>query len=323
MASNFWKNRRVLVTGGAGFIGYALSRELSRAGARVCVLDVKPLPKYATSQEKKALRYKKGSVTSSATIRAILKKNRIQIVFHLAAEAIVGRALENPEAAFDVNVRGTWVILEEVRKYFPRVEVVVASSDKAYGSHAQLPYKEDAPLHGVNPYDASKSAADLIANSYAKTYGLDIAIARCGNVYGPGDLNWSRLIPDALRSIAKKTTLKLRSNGKYARDYVFIDDIVDAYMTLAQNVGKKKMHGEAFNFGTNEPMSVMDVLDAVGVAAGNHVHYSVEDTAKYEIERQYLDSSKARRSLHWNPIVSRDDGFKKTAAWYSEFLRYL
>ena len=313
---SFWSERRVLVTGGSGFIGYALARKLLDEGARVSILDIRPLPKYATKEEKKALRFVKGSVKNEKIVGAVLKKERIQTVFHLAAEAIVGKAHEAPAEALDTNIRGTWVLLEAIRAAFPSIEVVVASSDKAYGSHAKLPYKEEAPLYGVNPYDVSKSAADLVANSYAKTYGLHLAIARCGNVYGPGDLNWSRLIPDALRCLAKNKTLKLRSNGKYARDYVYIDDIVCAYMVLGAHIGKKKMHGDAYNFGTNSPLTVIEVLSALEKAAGKRVTYSVLDKAHYEIQKQYLDSSKAKERLHWVPAVSRSDGMKRTADWY-------
>lgn len=310
----------MLVTGGSGFIGYAIVRSLLQKGARVSVIDIAQLPVYATKAERRSIRFTKGTVTSSPTLAAIIKKEKVRTIFHLAAEAIVGEAYADPQKAFDTNVRGTWTILELVRARFPDTDVIVASSDKAYGSHAKLPYKEDAPLFGVNPYDASKSAADLVAHSYARTYGLHLSIARCGNVFGPGDLNWSRLIPDGLRCLFKGKTLRLRSNGAYARDYVYIDDIVEAYLALGENTRRKKMHGDAFNFGTNTPMTVRDVLTAIEKAGGEKLKFSVADTARHEIQKQYLDSSKAKERLHWSAKISRAEGMRRTAQWYRDFV---
>ena len=320
--NRFWNERRVLVTGGAGFIGYALAVHLRNRGAEVAVLDIKKaLPSYATPADKHTLLYVRGSVTSRQTVALLLKRRRIQTIFHLAAEAIVGRALRDPRAALDTNIRGTWVLLECARTHPNVAEVVVASSDKAYGSHARLPYREDAELTGLSPYDCSKSCTDLIAQMYAGTYGLPIAVARCGNVYGGGDLNWSRLIPDAFRSLESGKELQIRSDGTHTRDYVYVDDIIDAYRILAQNIRQKKLSGEAFNFGTNEPLSVRDVLDMIAHATGRSVPHVIANTTSHEILSQYLDSQKARRVLGWRPNVQRAVGFKKTANWYADFFK--
>jgi len=319
--NRFWNNRRVLVTGGAGFIGYALAVRLRDRGARVSVLDIKnALPSYATPFDTRTLWYVRGSVTSRKTVTALLKRRRIQSIFHLAAEVIVGQALRNPAVALDANIRGTWVLLECVRAYPNVTEVVVASSDKAYGSHARLPYREDTALAGLHPYDCSKSCTDLIAQMYAKIYKLPIAVARCGNVYGGGDLNWSRLIPSAFRSLEIGTSLQMRSDGTHIRDYVYVDDIVDAYCVLAQQIRRKRLSGEAFNFGTNDPLSVRDVLQMIGRVAGTAVPFRMLNTARHEIHAQYLDSRKARRVLGWRPKTPRTHGLKKTAQWYANFL---
>ena len=321
MANNFWKGRRVLVTGGSGFIGFALARHLLTKAANVSILDIKPLPSYATAAERSAFSFVRGSVTSQETVRSLIKRRRIKTIFHLAAEAIVDRALEAPAQTLDANVRGTWVILESHRACPSIEEIIVASSDHVYGSHTKPPYTERSPLVGESPYDVSKSCADLIAQMYAKTCGVPVAIARCGNVYGPGDLNWSRLIPDALRSHARGTPLRLRSSGHLSRDYVYIDDIIDAYSALAQNVHAKKLSGEAFNFGTGKPLAALDVLGRLGTVLGERVQFSIANTARHEIRALFLDSSKARRALSWRPKLARDEGFRRTCAWYGDFLK--
>lgn len=315
--SSFWKNRRVLVTGGSGFIGYALARTLLQKGARVTILDIRRLPAYSTAAEKKKFHFVRGSVVSAKLVRSVLKKDRIQTVFHLAAEAIVGRAHADPAAALETNVLGTWVVMESARA-LPVQEIVIASSDKAYGSHKKLPYKESAPLTGKNPYDVSKSAADLIATMYGKTYDLPVAIARCGNVYGPGDLNWSRLIPDAFRSAHSGRALEIRSDGTYKRDYVYVGDVVNAYMTLAARVAKNKLHGEAFNFGNDKPLRVSDVLKELSRVAPKF-KFHIRNTARHEIRHQYLDSSKARRVLGWRARTNIRDGMREAAAWYGKY----
>ena len=320
--ASHWRGRSVLVTGGAGFIGYALATKLADIGARVYVLDIKPdLPAFSLGKRnvRGKITYIRGSVTSKKTLDDVLKRKGIRAIFHLAAEAIVGRALKHPAKALDANIKGTWTLLESARAASSVHEIVVASSDKAYGSHAKLPYKEDAALQGLNPYDCSKSCTDLVAQMYARTYGMPIAIARCGNVYGPGDTNWSRLIPDALRSTSRGRMLDIRSDGTLKRDYIYVDDIVEAYMTLAERVERDYLSGEAFNFGNNKPLKVSDVLREISRNTP-HLEFQILNTAQNEIQYQYLDSHKAERVLSWKPKVLLRDGLKRTAAWYSDFL---
>lgn len=319
--ASFWKGRRVLVTGGAGFIGYALATRLARLGARVFVLDIKPsLPPFALSDQntRRKINYLRGSVTSRKVVDEVLKK-RIRTIFHLAAEAIVGRANKNPARTLHTNILGTWTLLESVRATRGIEEVVVASSDKAYGSHEKLPYRESAALQGLNPYDCSKSGADLIAQMYAHSFDMPITIARCGNVYGPGDANWSRLIPDAFHSALKGRTLDIRSDGTFKRDYIYIDDIVEAYILLAERTAEKEMVGEAFNFGDGKPLKVLDVLERISKVEPS-LRYRIRNIARNEIKNQYLDASKARRILGWQARVGEREGFKRTAAWHSQYL---
>jgi len=315
----FWKNRSVLVTGGAGFIGYALATALVRKGARVFVLDVKPsLPSFTFGayDARKKISYVRGSITSKKTVDKILKGRKIKTVFHLAAEAIVSKANKNPLRALEANARGTWVLLESARHTGSVREIVVASSDKAYGAHDKLPYREEAALQGLNPYDCSKSCADLIAQMYAHAFWMPITVARCGNVYGPGDTHWTRLIPDSFRCSAKGRVLDIRSDGSYRRDWIYIDDIVDAYLVLAR---KTQQHaGEAFNIGNNKPLTVLQILSHVKRTMPD-LRYQILNTARNEIRNQYLDSRKAIRLLKWRPRTSLASGVQNTAAWYAQY----
>ncbi|MBI2610897.1 GDP-mannose 4,6-dehydratase [Candidatus Kaiserbacteria bacterium] len=316
---SFWKGRSVLVTGGAGFIGYALATRLARKGARVTVLDIKSsLPDFALGSfdASKKISYVRGSVISRKTVDTVLTRKKIKTIFHLAAEAIVRRANEHPLPTLEGNARGTWVLLESARHTGSVREIVVASSDKAYGAHDKLPYREEAALQGLNPYDCSKSCTDLVAQMYAHAFGMPITIARCGNVYGPGDIHWTRLIPDAFRCAARGGVLDVRSDGTFRRDWIYIDDIVDAYLVLAQNT--RKHAGEAFNFGNNKPLTVLHVLSQVKKAAPA-LRYRILNIAHNEIRNQYLDSRKAMRALKWKPRVSLVEGLCTTAAWYNAY----
>ena len=266
---------------------------------------------------RKKITYIRGNVVSKKIVTRVLKQKRIQTIFHLAAESIVDRAHGDPHAALETNIKGTWTLLECARQLGVS-EILVASSDKAYGSHDKLPYQEHAPLKGLHPYDCSKSCADLIAQMYAHAFTLPVAIVRSGNVYGPGDTNWSRLVPDAFRSVSRGTTLNIRSDGTYKRDYVYIDDAVSAYITLAERIAKFKLHGEAFNFGNDRPLRVMDALAHIRRVAPGLKH-RISNTARSEIRDQYLDSRKARRVLMWRPRTSIREGFRKAGEWYAAY----
>jgi len=318
MNKNFWKNKRVLVTGFEGFLGSHLTKALIASGAKVAGLDIKVHRKETilTKDDYRKITVIKGSVTHYRLLEKILRKNKINIVFHLAAEAIVGKCHNNPLCAFATNITGTWNVLEACTKAGGIEAVVVASSDKAYGSHKKLPYKEDAPLLGNHPYDVSKSCADLIASAYFHTFGLPVAVTRCGNIYGPGDFNMSRLVPDAIRCMVASKPLFIRSDGEFIRDYVFVNDIVNGYITLAEQVKKLKLGGEVFNFSSENPMKVTEMVGEIYRAGHKDPSYKILDETVYEIRNQYLSSQKAKKILGWRVAQDLRPGLEKTIEWY-------
>jgi CDP-glucose 4,6-dehydratase len=247
-----------------------------------------------------------------------VKNSNCEVIFHLGAQTIVGTALNDPMWTFESNVAGTWNLLEAVRQSGSQVKsVVVASSDKAYGTSDVLPYLEGFSLHGEGPYDVSKSCTDLIAQSYGKTYKLPVTVARCGNIYGGGDLNWSRIIPGTIRSLIQGAQPEIRSDGSFIRDYVYVMDIVDAYIHLAVETEKGKINGEAFNFSRDEPLSVMDLYKQICHAFNNsYVEPKILNSAKNEIKDQHLDSSKAKKVLSWKSNFTLTDGLTETINWY-------
>jgi len=323
MNKNFWKDKKILITGFEGFLGSNLTKELLKVKARVIGLDINVFRKATilSPQDYKEMVVYKGNVTNYNLLQSILRKHSINLIFHLAAEAIVGRSYDNPRKAFKSNITGTWEVLEAAREQGNIQAIVVASSDKAYGSHKKLPYQEDAPLIANHPYDVSKSCGDLIAHAYAHTYGLPIAITRCGNIYGPGDFNFSRLIPDAMRCLFKGKILPVRSDGKFIRDYVYVDDIVDGYLRIAELLKNKKITGESFNLSNESPLTVIALLQKINKLnlSDNKLNYRILDLAKYEIKKQYLSSIKAKRVLGWKPAYNLDDGLKKAAGWYFSY----
>ncbi len=315
----FWRGKKVLITGFEGFLGSNLTKALVSSGARIYGLDIRVKRKdtILTENDYKKFKVIKGSVANYKLVEDIIKRNKINAVFHLAAEAIVGRCQENPVRTFTTNIEGTWNILEACRRSKTIQAVVVASSDKAYGSHKKLPYSEDAALLGRHPYDASKSCADLIAHSYFHAYGLPVAVTRCGNIYGPGDFNFSRIIPDAIRCALSNKTLFIRSDGKFVRDYVYVEDIVNGYITLAEKINKPGIRGEAFNFSNEKPITVIELVNTIFKLSGAQNNYKILNQAKYEIKKQYLSAIKARKVLSWKPRFSLGEGLKKTIEWYS------
>jgi CDP-glucose 4,6-dehydratase len=318
MNKAFWRGKRVLITGYEGFLGSNLTKKLLSCGARIVGLDIKVRRKTTILDAADYKRFKvvKGDVADYQLLKRIISGNKIQIVFHLAAEAIVGRSLKDPLETFSSNIKGTWSLLEACRKVGGVQAIVVASSDKAYGSHKVLPYDETFALAGNHPYDASKSCADLLAHTYSHTYGLPVATTRCGNIFGPGDFNFSRIAPDAIRCALKDKTLFIRSDGKFTRDYVYVDDIVDAYMTIAEKLKKLKLAGEAFNFSNESPITVLEFVKRIYAAAGKKQNFKVLNIAKYEIKDQYLSSKKARKVLGWRSRYNMKDGLKNTIDWY-------
>lgn len=320
----FWKDKNVLVTGASGFLGSWLTRELLVNDSNVFALirDLDPRSQLMSSGLINKVGVIQGALEEFSSIERAINENEIDTVFHLGAQTIVGVAYRSPLSTFDSNIRGTYNLLEACRIHKASIKrVVIASSDKAYGSSTILPYTEDMPLQGAHPYDVSKSCADLISSSYATSYNLPVVIARCGNLYGGGDLNWSRLIPGLIRDYFNHKTPKIRSNGTYTRDYLYVEDAVKAYMLLAEQLIREDVIGQSFNFGPNKPYSVTEIIKQV------KAHMNIMDEtceimnlAGDEIRHQSLDSSKARRKLGWQPQYDLQDGLSETIKWYEEYL---
>jgi len=319
-----WAQRRVLVTGATGIVGSWLTRRLVDEGAYVVALvrDLDPQSELLRSGTLQSVNVVNGELEDALTVERAVIDHDVDTIMHLGAQTIVGAALRSPASAFASNIRGTWNVLEAARLHSSLVRsVVVASSDKAYGTVAQLPYTEDMPLQGRGPYDASKSCADLLATSYAETYGLPVLIARCGNIYGGGDLNWSRIVPGTIRSLLQGEQPVLRSDGTFRRDYLHVDDVVDAYLLLA-DAGLEERHvGEAFNFSHESPLSVRAIYDLICEATvGSVVEPLILDQAEHEIRDQWLSAAKASDRLGWSARVSMADGLARTVAWYRTLL---
>jgi CDP-glucose 4,6-dehydratase len=321
--SKFWRDRRVFVTGATGLLGSWLAARLVSVGADVVVLirDWVPESELFQNEAAQATTIVRGDLTDQELLERLLNEYEIETVFHAAAQTIVGTANRSPISTFESNIRGTWCLLEAVRRLPLIKQVIVASSDKAYGSHDELPYHEDAPLQGKHPYDVSKSCADLIAQSYAHTFDLPICITRCGNLFGGGDLNWNRLIPGTIRSATRAESPIIRSDGTYIRDYFYVEDAAIAYMMLAEKMAKQpEICGHAFNFSNEIQMNVLDVTRHVLRLMGrDDLTPTILNEAGNEIPHQYLSAEKARNTLGWKPAFTLDDGLKRTIGWYQSF----
>ncbi len=321
--SNFWQDRPVFITGCNGLLGSWLTIALVEAGAIVVGLirDEVPFSQLRRSGYRERIAVVRGDVTDYALIERALNEYEVDAVFHLAAQTIVTIANRAPLSTFETNIKGTWTVLEAARRSPKVTRVLVASSDKAYGMHEKLPYTEDAAMQGRHPYDVSKSCADLIARSYAATYGMPVAVTRCANLFGGGDLNWSRIVPGTIRSVLRNERPIIRSDGTMLRDYLYVKDAVNAYMTLAERLDAPGVKGEAFNFGMDSPKTVLEMVQAL-IAVSDHPELQpvILNSAPNEIPAQYLDSNKARRMLNWSPRYSLAEGLRETMAWYREFL---
>ena len=323
--TKFWQDRTVLVTGSTGLLGSWLTRALVERGAFVVSLirDWVPESELFRSMISERVTVVRGDVRDQETLERALGEYEITTVFHLAAQTIVGIANRNPISTFESNIRGTWCLLEACRRSPAVKEIIVASSDKAYGRHELLPYAETAPLQGRHPYDVSKSCADLLAQSYAETYGLPVCITRCGNLYGGGDLNWNRLVPGTIRSALRGERPIIRSDGSYIRDYFYVEDGALAYLRLAEQMSSRpELAGEAFNFSNEIQVTVLDLANAIlRLAHADELELEVRGEAQHEIPHQYLDATKAREMLDWRPRFNLEEGLTSTIQWYREFLR--
>ncbi|MCR4355124.1 NAD-dependent epimerase/dehydratase family protein [Bacillus pumilus] len=321
--SGFWNGKNVFVTGCTGLLGSYLVKELIDQGANVTGLVRDQVPRsnlYQGSQFEK-MNVVQGALEDMQTIERALGEYEIDTVFHLAAQAIVGVANRHPVSTFEANILGTWNVLEACRRQPLIKRVIVASSDKAYGDQEQLPYDEDMPLNAKHPYDVSKSCADLISHTYYNTYGLPVCITRCGNLYGGGDLNFNRIIPQTIQLVLEGEAPEIRSDGTFIRDYFYIEDAVKAYLLLAEKMEEKGLAGEAFNFSNEIQLTVLELVDKILKAMGSELKPRILNQGTHEIKHQYLSAEKARKLLDWKPDYSIDEGLEKTIEWYREFFQ--
>lgn len=318
--NKYWKNKSVLITGHEGFLGSWLCKGLIERGARVVGIDkVNKRPVSVLNNIRNNFTPIKGNIANLKLIETVINKYKPQVIFHLAAEAIVEECYKDPVRTFKSNIQGTWNILETARDKKFIESIVIASSDKAYGSHKRLPYHEDIALKGDHPYDVSKSCADLICYTYFNTYNVPVCVTRCGNIFGPGDFHFSRIVPDTIRCALSNKPILIRSDGNFTRDYIYVEDIVNGYILLAQNIKELRLSGEAFNFSCDKPIPVIELVKKIYKLANSSPNYRILNKAKYEIRHQYLSSKKARRILRWKSEVTLDEGLKKTIKWYRDY----
>jgi CDP-glucose 4,6-dehydratase len=320
----FWRDRRVFVTGCAGLVGAWTVRLLVERGAHVVGLI---RDQVAGSELVRAglvdqIDVVRGCVEDYHLLERALAEYEIQTVFHLAAQTIVGTAKRSPLSTFETNIKGTWCVLEAARRCGSCPQVIVASSDKAYGDQAVLPYVEDAPLQGRYPYDASKSCADLLAFSYHRTYGLPVCVTRCGNFFGGGDLNWNRIVPGTIRSVLRGERPLIRSDGTYIRDYFYVRDGAAAYLHLAERMAARpEVIGHAFNFSNEIQVTVLELVQRILRLMNSALTPDVRGEASSEIVHQWLSAAKARAMLGWSPRYTLEAALLETIDWYRDFFR--
>ncbi|PZS24690.1 MAG: sugar dehydratase [Pseudonocardiales bacterium] len=321
----FWRHRSVLVTGPTGLLGgWLIEALLARGASVVCLVrDGVPQARFHTGGIDRKVIICQGDVTDQAILERVLGEHEVRCVFHLAAQTIVGIANRNPVSTFQSNIAGTWAVLEACRRSPLVSEVVIASSDKAYGEQVDLPYREIAPLQGRSPYDVSKSCADLIAQSYAATWGTPVIITRCGNFFGGGDLNWNRLVPGSIRSLLAGEAPLIRSDGRFVRDYLYVEDGAEAYIHAAEALSSNRaLAGCAYNFSLERPLTVLQMIELLGKTIGVAPEPVILNEATNEIPAQYLDSTRARQELGWAPEVGLEEGLRRTVDWYRDHLKH-
>jgi CDP-glucose 4,6-dehydratase len=311
----------VFVTGAYGLLGSWLVKALVERGARVTVLKRDGVPASALALEgtERLLSVVHGDIADPPVLERALGEYEVDTVFHLAAQTIVGVANRSPVSTFEANIRGSWHVLEACRQAGV-ARTVVASSDKAYGAHDELPYREGFPLRPIHPYDVSKAATDMLARSYWHTFGLPIAVTRCANLYGGGDFNFSRLIPEVVLAAIGGRRPVIRSDGSPQRDFLYVEDAVAAYLAICDLLDEGRAMGEAFNAGSGQPRSVLEMVELVCRLAGTGVEPDVRGsgTPPGEISRQWVDSGKLRTTSGWEPHVDLEEGLRRTLAWYRE-----
>lgn len=319
-----WKGKSVFVTGAAGLLGGWLVKDLVERGAHVVVLirDQLPFSLLATEGLEDKITVVAGDLTDFYSLQRIINEYDIETVFHLGAQAIVGYANRSPLSTFRSNIEGTWNLLEVCRLSPWVKKIIVASSDKAYGTPKKLPYTEDMPLVGRHPYDVSKSCADLITQSYFYTYNLPVCITRCGNIFGGGDLHFNRIVPRTIRSLLHDEQLSIRSNGLLVRDYVYVKDVVSGYMLLAEKMDNPAIVGQVFNLSEEAPLTVLEMVAAIGKVMKKDVsNLHIQGNNTGEIPEQYLSCQKARELLGWKPVYGLEQGLIETYKWYEIFFK--
>jgi len=319
---SFWLDRPTFITGGSGLVGSWLVKKLVKAGADVVCLvrDWVPQSELVRTGLIKKIKVVRGDIRDRDLLERSLGEYEINTVIHLAAQTIVTIANRNPISTFETNIAGTWNLLEACRRSPKVAQIVVASSDKAYGDQEILPYDETTPLQGQHPYDVSKSAGDLIANTYAVSYGLPVAITRCGNFYGGGDLNWNRIIPGTIRSVLRGQRPIIRSDGQSIRDYFYVEDGAAAYMLLAEQLAARPdLKGQAFNFSNETQVTVSQIVTHILRLMNSNFEPDIRNEASNEIQHQYLSAKKAHQMLNWSPLFTLEEALHKTIDWYREF----
>jgi len=326
MISGFWRDRPTLVTGATGLVGgWLVKRLLAAQGAVVALVrDWVPACEAVRSGVLDQITVVRGDVRDQAMLERVLGEFEIDTVIHLAAQTIVGIANRNPISTFETNIQATWGLLEACRRSPKVKQIVLASSDKAYGDQEHLPYNETTPLQGKHPYDVSKSCADLIAQTYATTYGTPVVITRCGNFYGGGDLNWNRIIPGTIRSILRNERPVIRSDGQFVRDYFYVEDGAAAYMHLAEQLAARpnELRGHAFNLSNERPVTVLEIVAEVSRIMDSKLTPDIRNEANNEIRKQFLCAAKAREMLNWRPLFTLNEGLQATVGWYRDFVTH-
>ena len=320
------KNKLFLVTGCYGFVAQHLIHNLLLNNNRVIgVYNKKYQLKIFNNKNyinKKKLVVKKVDIRNKKALTNLFKKYKFDYCYHLAAISQVLTSNQSPEETYEINVFGTINLLESAKLYRPKIKFIFSSSDKAYGSSKKLPYKEDFPLNGLNPYDASKACADIISRSYAKAFNLQVCVTRFVNIYGPGDVNWDRIIPGTIKSLINNKKPILRSNGRFLRDYLFIDDVVNGYIMLGKAMQNKKVKGIAINFGSGKPITVLNLVKKMlKINNNNSKFYIIKNKVKNEIKDQYSGYQLAKETIHWKPKISLEEGLVKTFSWYKKRIK--